>query len=91
MLRLSSQSKSTPLSRVAEYSATGMCTRPKLMAPFHSTRGAGAWRAASSACPAGLRDAAAVLRPVVVFFEAGMGGSPWLREPQATPAAPPAL
>ena len=35
MLRLSSQSKSTPWERVAEFSATGMCTRPKLMAPFH--------------------------------------------------------
>ncbi len=42
MLRLSSQSKSMPLSRVAEYSATGMWTRPKLIAPFHRTRGAGA-------------------------------------------------
>src|SRR5689334_1439704 len=28
---------------VAEYSATGMWTRPKLIAPFHRTRGAGAF------------------------------------------------
>ena len=31
---------------VAVYSATGMCTRPKLIAPFHTTRAVG--RGASS-------------------------------------------
>jgi hypothetical protein len=34
MLRLSSQSKSTPWEDVAETSATGICTNPKLIAPF---------------------------------------------------------
>jgi hypothetical protein len=38
MLRLSSQSKSTPWEDVAETSATGMCTRPKLIAPFQIAR-----------------------------------------------------
>ncbi|WLH60106.1 MULTISPECIES: hypothetical protein [unclassified Pseudomonas] len=39
MLRLSSQSKSTPWAEVAETSDTGMCTKPKLIAPFHIARG----------------------------------------------------
>src|ERR1043165_5974671 len=39
MLRLSSQSKSMPTSRVAVCSATGMCTSPNVMTPFHNTRG----------------------------------------------------
>ncbi|WP_259473872.1 hypothetical protein [Pseudomonas syringae] len=34
MLRLSSQSKSTLVDVVAETSATGICTSPKLIAPF---------------------------------------------------------
>src|SRR5690606_39418740 len=34
MLRSSSQSKSMPLLVVAETSETGICTSPKLMAPF---------------------------------------------------------
>jgi hypothetical protein len=34
MLRLSSQSKSTPWDELADTRATGMCTRPKLIAPF---------------------------------------------------------
>jgi hypothetical protein len=38
MLRLSSQSKSTPCDEVAETSATGMCTSPKLIAPFQIAR-----------------------------------------------------
>src|SRR4051812_5586061 len=38
MVRLSSQSKSMPVSAVAEYSPIGMCTRPNVMAPFHSVR-----------------------------------------------------
>src|SRR4051812_16133654 len=38
MVRRSSQSKSTPLSAVAEYSPMGMCTRPKVIAPFQSVR-----------------------------------------------------
>src|SRR5256885_1285926 len=43
MVRLSSQSKSMPVSLVAECSATGMCTRPKLIAPFHKVRGLLPW------------------------------------------------
>ena len=39
MLRLSSQSKSTPWEDVAETSDTGMCTKPKLIAPFQIARG----------------------------------------------------
>jgi hypothetical protein len=39
MLRLSSQSKSTPWDEVADTSATGMCTKPKLIAPFQIARG----------------------------------------------------
>ncbi|KPX00297.1 hypothetical protein ALO79_200199 [Pseudomonas syringae pv. castaneae] len=38
MLRLSSQSKSTPWDDVAETSATGMWTSPKLIAPFQIAR-----------------------------------------------------
>src|SRR5674476_1284654 len=38
MVRLSSQSKSNPDSLVAECKATGMCTNPKLIAPFQITR-----------------------------------------------------
>jgi hypothetical protein len=38
MLRLSSQLKSIPWEDVAETSATGMCTRPKLIAPFQIAR-----------------------------------------------------
>jgi hypothetical protein len=38
MLRLSSQSKSTPCEEVAETSATGICTSPKLIAPFQIAR-----------------------------------------------------
>jgi hypothetical protein len=38
MLRLSSQPKSTPLVVEAEYSATGTCTKPKLMAPSQMVR-----------------------------------------------------
>ena len=38
MLRSSSQSKSTPLALVAETSDTGICTRPKLIAPFQIAR-----------------------------------------------------
>src|SRR5450759_4211904 len=38
MVRLSSQSKSNPGSLVAECKATGMCTNPKLIAPFQITR-----------------------------------------------------
>jgi hypothetical protein len=38
MLRLSSQSKSTPWEDVAETSATGICTSPKLIAPFQIAR-----------------------------------------------------
>jgi hypothetical protein len=38
MVRLSSQSKSNPDSLVAECKATGMCTSPKLIAPFQKTR-----------------------------------------------------
>ena len=41
MVRRSSQSKSSPSLVVAVYSATGMCTRPKLMAPFQTTRAVG--------------------------------------------------
>jgi len=37
--RLSSQSKSMPVSEDAGYTATGMCTRPKVMAPFQIARG----------------------------------------------------
>src|SRR5674476_459350 len=37
MVRLSSQSKSNPDSLVAECKATGMCTNPKLIAPFQIT------------------------------------------------------
>ena len=37
-MRLSSQSKSMPVLCVAACSATGMWTRPKVIAPFHSTR-----------------------------------------------------
>src|SRR6478736_3593379 len=39
MVRLSSQSKSMPISCDAAYSPTGTCTRPKLMAPFQMTLG----------------------------------------------------
>jgi len=39
MLRLSSQSKSMPWRVVAGTSATGMCTSPKLTAPFQIVRG----------------------------------------------------
>src|SRR5256885_1195079 len=38
MLRLSSQSKSMSELAVAAYRPMGMCTRPKLMAPFHMLR-----------------------------------------------------
>ncbi|MNG36150.1 hypothetical protein D3C84_1230900 [compost metagenome] len=38
MLRLSSQSKSTPWDDVADTSATGICTSPKLIAPFQIAR-----------------------------------------------------
>lgn len=38
MVRLSSQSKSSPVSAVAEYKPTGMCTRPKDIAPFQIVR-----------------------------------------------------
>src|SRR5690554_8192748 len=38
MLRSSSQSKSMPLLVVAETSETGICTSPKLMAPFQIAR-----------------------------------------------------
>jgi hypothetical protein len=38
MLRLSSQLKSIPWEDVAETSATGICTRPKLIAPFQIAR-----------------------------------------------------
>src|SRR3954465_11672751 len=38
MVRRSSQSKSTSVSSVAEYSPIGMCTSPNVMAPFHSER-----------------------------------------------------
>src|SRR5690606_41434818 len=38
MLRSSSQSKSIPLLVVAETSETGICTSPKLMAPFQIAR-----------------------------------------------------
>jgi hypothetical protein len=38
MLRLSSQSKSTPCEDVADTSATGICTSPKLIAPFQIAR-----------------------------------------------------
>jgi hypothetical protein len=39
MLRLSSQSKSTPWEDVAETSETGIWTKPKLMAPFQIALG----------------------------------------------------
>jgi hypothetical protein len=38
MLRESSQEKSTPWEEVAETSATGICTSPKLIAPFQIAR-----------------------------------------------------
>jgi hypothetical protein len=38
MLRLSSQSKSTRSLRTAVFSETGMCTKPKLIAPFQIDR-----------------------------------------------------
>ena len=38
MVRSSSQSKSIPLELVADTSDTGMCTRPKLIAPFQIAR-----------------------------------------------------
>jgi len=38
MLRSSSQSKSTPCEEVAEATATGIWTKPKLIAPFQIAR-----------------------------------------------------
>src|SRR5690606_28806260 len=38
MLRLSSQSKSTPVDETAFTRDTGICTRPKLIAPFQIAR-----------------------------------------------------
>lgn len=62
MVRLSSQSKSMLWSTVAAYSATGMWTRPKLMAPFHRTRGAGTLDV----------DMTTILRPATVGRPAGV-------------------
>jgi hypothetical protein len=49
MLRLSSQSKSSPLVLVAGCRLTGMWTSPKLIAPFHNAR----VEVAMSGCEAG--------------------------------------